>query len=112
MGRTAAPAPRASRRSLFARAIFNYDLMEVARIPPKISRAPRPNVCGVPRVMKSSDDDCRRLAGECSRWAEEAQDRATREAFRQMAKVWSQLAFGHFKPPAKAAGETVSLPAK
>jgi ferric-dicitrate binding protein FerR (iron transport regulator) len=54
--------------------------------------------------MKSSDDDCWRLAGECSRWAEEAQDKATREAFRQMAKVWSQLAFGyHFKLPSEKA---------
>jgi hypothetical protein len=57
--------------------------------------------------MKSSDDECWRLAGECSRWAEEAQDRAAREAFRQMAKVWSQLAFGyHYRPPSeKATGE-------
>ena len=56
--------------------------------------------------MSSSDDVCWRLAGECGRWADEAQDRATREAFRQMAKVWAQLAFGyHYKPPSEKADE-------
>ena len=86
-----------------------------AKNPPKLGGgAPRPNVCGLPRVMKSSDHDCWRLAGECSRWAEEAQDRATRAAFRQMATAWSQLAFGHHfkRPAAKSADENFSLATK
>jgi hypothetical protein len=60
--------------------------------------------------MTTSDDDCWRLAGECGRWADEAQDKATREAFRQMAKVWAQLAFGYrLKPPSeKVVSETDS----
>jgi hypothetical protein len=60
--------------------------------------------------MSSSDDVCWRLAGECGRWADEAQDKATRDAFRQMAKVWAQLAFGyHYKlPNEKATGENGS----
>ena len=50
--------------------------------------------------MTTSDDHCWKLAGECGRWADEAQDKATREAFRQMAKIWAQLALGHhFKLP-------------
>lgn len=54
--------------------------------------------------MTSSDDDCWKLAGECGRWAEEAQDKAAQRAFRQMAKVWAQLAFGyHYKPPSQNA---------
>jgi hypothetical protein len=80
----------------------------VARISSKISHAPRPTLCGA-CTMSSSDDVCWRLAGECGRWADEAQDRATREAFRQMAKVWAQLAFGyHYKPPSEKADENGS----
>jgi hypothetical protein len=53
-------------------------------------------------VVASSADDSWNLAGECGRCAEEAQESATRIVFRQMAKVWPQLAFGqHFKPPAE-----------
>ena len=53
-------------------------------------------------LMASSTDDCWKLAGECGRWAEEAQESATRLAFRQMAKVWAQLAFGqHFQVPGR-----------
>ena len=61
-------------------------------------------------LMASSTDDCWKLAGECGRWAEEAQESATRLAFRQMAKVWAQLAFGqHSKSPADS-GLSTSLP--
>jgi hypothetical protein len=53
-------------------------------------------------AMATSDDDCWRLAGECGRWADEAEDKPTRDAFRQMAKAWAQLAFGrHFKMPSE-----------
>jgi hypothetical protein len=45
--------------------------------------------------MSSSADECWRLSGDCSRWAEESHDNATRLAFRQMAKVWAQFAFSH-----------------
>ncbi len=44
------------------------------------------------RAMTSSADHCWRLSGDCSRWAEESRDNATRLAFRQMAKVWARLA--------------------
>jgi hypothetical protein len=48
----------------------------------------------------SSADECWRLSGECGRWAAESGDNATRAAFRQMAKVWAQLAFSlNFTPP-------------
>ena len=45
--------------------------------------------------MPSAADECWRLSGDCSRWAEECSDNAARLAFRQMAKVWAQLAFSH-----------------
>jgi hypothetical protein len=49
-----------------------------------------------------SNDACWKLAGECGRWADEAEDKATREAFHQMAKVGVQLAFGyHFNLPSE-----------
>jgi len=49
-------------------------------------------------VTTSSTDDRWKLAGECSRWTEEPQEHATRIAFRQMARVWAQLACGqHFR---------------
>jgi hypothetical protein len=51
--------------------------------------------------MTSSAVDCWRLSGDCSRWAEESRDDATRLAFRQMAEVWAQLAFSEdFTNPA------------
>lgn len=61
-------------------------------------------------AMATSDDDCWKLAGECGRWAEEAEDKATRDAFRQMATAWAQLAFGcHFRMPTeKATGDNGS----
>jgi hypothetical protein len=43
--------------------------------------------------MSSSGDECWKMAAECGHWAEESQDDATRQAFRQMAKAWAQLAF-------------------
>jgi hypothetical protein len=62
-------------------------------------------------LMASSADDCWKLAGECGRWAEEAQETDTRLAFRQMAKVWAQLAFGqHFKPPVENDGPASGNP--
>jgi hypothetical protein len=61
--------------------------------------------------MTSSDDDCLRLAGECGRWADEAHDNATRDAFRQMANVWGQLAFGYyFKPITSGVNEPATPP--
>jgi hypothetical protein len=40
------------------------------------------------------------MAAECGHWAEESHDEATRQAFRQMAKAWAQLAFSQdFTPP-------------
>jgi hypothetical protein len=56
--------------------------------------------CSGSCAMASSADDCWRLSGDCGRWAAESSDDATREAFRQMAKVWAQLAFSlNFTPP-------------
>jgi hypothetical protein len=53
------------------------------------------------RVMTSLANDCWRLSGYCSRWAQESRDNATRLAFRQMAQVWAQLAFSEeFTNPA------------
>jgi len=53
-----------------------------------------------PCAMPSSADECWRLSGDCGRWAAESGDDATRAAFRQMAKVWAQLAFSlNFTPP-------------
>ena len=50
--------------------------------------------------MSSSGDECWKMAAECGHWAEESQDDATRQAFRQMAKAWAQLAFSQdFTPP-------------
>ena len=48
------------------------------------------------------------MAAECGHWAEESQDDATRQAFRQMAKAWAQLAFSQdfTRPDAKRAGES------
>jgi hypothetical protein len=43
--------------------------------------------------MSSAADECWKLAGDCGRWAAESSDGATRSAFRQMSKVWAQLAF-------------------
>ena len=52
--------------------------------------------------MPSAADDCWRLSGECGRWAAESHDNATRDAFRQMGKVWAQLAFSlNFTPPTR-----------
>ncbi len=48
--------------------------------------------------MASSAEDCWKLAGECIRWAEEAEENSIRRAFRQMADVWSQLAFEQYTP--------------
>lgn len=50
--------------------------------------------------MSSSADECWKMAAECGHWAEESRDDATRQAFRQMAKAWAQLAFSQdFTPP-------------
>jgi hypothetical protein len=50
--------------------------------------------------MASVVDECWRLAGDCGRWATESHDNAARVAFRQMAKVWAQLAFSlNYTPP-------------
>jgi hypothetical protein len=50
--------------------------------------------------MPSVADECWKLSGNCGRWAAETSDDATRSAFRQMAKVWAQLAFSlNFTPP-------------
>jgi hypothetical protein len=43
--------------------------------------------------MPSAADDCWRLSADCSHWAEESRDKATRLAFRQMATAWAGLAF-------------------
>jgi hypothetical protein len=43
--------------------------------------------------MPSAADDCWRLSADCSHWAEESRDKATRIAFRQMATAWAGLAF-------------------
>jgi hypothetical protein len=53
-------------------------------------------------MTSSAADDCWRLSGECGRWAAESRDNATRDAFRQMGKVWAQLAFSlNFTPPTR-----------
>lgn len=50
--------------------------------------------------MPSAADECWKLSGNCGRWAAESHDDATRLAFRQMSKVWAQLAFSlNFAPP-------------
>jgi hypothetical protein len=60
--------------------------------------------------MPSVADECWKLAGDCGRWAAESHDDATRQAFRQMAKVWAQLAFGlNFTPPPR--NERLNWPA-
>lgn len=47
--------------------------------------------------MPSSAEECWRLSGDCARWAEESRDNTARLAFRQMAKVWAELALNeHF----------------
>jgi hypothetical protein len=38
------------------------------------------------------NDDCRRLAQHCARWASENQHPNVRNAFLSMANAWSQLA--------------------
>jgi hypothetical protein len=53
--------------------------------------------------MPSAADDCWRLSGDCSRWAEGNRDNAARLAFRQMATAWAKLAFSQdFILPADA----------
>src|SRR6478609_4135886 len=59
-------------------------------------------VLGPCAMPSSAADDCWRLSGECGRWAAESHDNATRDAFRQMGKVWAQLAFSlNFTPPTR-----------
>jgi hypothetical protein len=48
------------------------------------------------------------MAAECGHWAEESQDDATRQAFRQMAKAWAQLAFSQdfTRPDGNTSGQS------
>mgnify|MGYP001278553857 CR=1 FL=1 len=49
--------------------------------------------------MRSAAEECWILSENCSRWAEESRDDATRLAFRQMAKTLAELAFIHHFTP-------------
>ncbi len=83
----------------------------VASISPDGSPSPSDFKPASAFVVASTADDCWKLAGECERWAEEVQESATGLAFRQLAKVWAQLAFGrHFKPQAENDGAPPGIP--